>query len=71
MEEYVYLVIFVLEGNETRGNGSIYKEGFIKRDEAEKKVDEFRNEFMEDFDGYEILEPLNVMKEGGICNFNL
>lgn len=71
MENYVYLVIFVLREGETRGSGSIYKEGFIKRDEVEQKIKELENEFMEDFDGYEIFEPLHVMQEGGICNFNL
>lgn len=70
MENYVYLVVFVLEGNETRGNGNIYKEGFIEKENVEKVVEEIKNKFMEDFDGYEVLNPLDVMKKGGICNFN-
>ena len=70
MENYVYLVVFILEGNETEGNGNIYKEGFIKKENVEKVVEEIKNEFGDRFDGYEVFDPLHVMEEGGICSFD-
>ena len=70
MENYVYLVVFHLKGYETHGNGSIFKEGFIERDKVEETLERIENDLMEDYDGYEVIEPLKVMQKGGICNFN-
>lgn len=70
MENYVYLVVFYLKGNEEHGSGSIYKEGFIERDKVEETLERLESKLMEDYDGHEIIEPLKVMEKGGICNFD-
>lgn len=67
MENYVYLVIFKKEGEL---DSKIVAEGFILREKVETTVEIWKERLYFDYDDYEVIEPIDVMKEGGICSFS-
>lgn len=67
VRNYKYLVVFEKNGELS---SNIVCEGFIPKDEVEETIEMMKRNLMEDYDGYELFDPIDVMKKGSICSFD-